>query len=51
LSDEPDESDIDRPIDAGKELFETAELRMAQQAIKRPDRIEAVLLPGVWDPH
>ncbi len=35
--------------EAGKELVETAELRMAQQAIKRPDRIEAVLLPGVWD--
>jgi eukaryotic-like serine/threonine-protein kinase len=37
--------------EAGKELVEAAEVRMAQQAIKRPDRIEAVLLPGVWDPQ
>jgi hypothetical protein len=35
--------------EAGKELVKTAEARMAQQAIKRPDRIEAVLLPGIWD--
>jgi len=34
---------------AGAELVDKAESRMAQQSIKRPDRIEAVLLPGAWD--
>ncbi len=34
---------------AGKELVETADAKMLQQSIRRPDRIEAVLLPGPWD--
>ncbi|HMC21231.1 MAG TPA: hypothetical protein VKL19_05260, partial [Thermoanaerobaculia bacterium] len=33
----------------GTQLVETAEARMHQQSIKRPDRIEAVLLPGTWE--